>query len=174
MEKQVLYFSYFSISFEKITFYTEILTRKVELWIFSLMKKHRKTTFPDKISVQIITIYLLQPHTAAQITIPNKGNRQLSIANNHTKKYLSKTWIEQFYNPIAFSMQNFEIIIGFVILQNYVYSYLCQCQFMGIISYQLCMSRVFIFFCNCNFSGLESKRFLAQRQVYHLRLILQF
>ena len=26
------YFGYFSISFEKITFYTEILTRKVELW----------------------------------------------------------------------------------------------------------------------------------------------
>ena len=39
---------------KKITFYTEILTRKVELWIFSLvslLKKHHKTTFPVKISV---------------------------------------------------------------------------------------------------------------------------
>ena len=34
MEKQVLNLDSFSISFEKITFYTEILTRKVELWIF--------------------------------------------------------------------------------------------------------------------------------------------
>ena len=36
MEKLVTSFlSYFSISFEKnITFYTEILTLKVELWIF--------------------------------------------------------------------------------------------------------------------------------------------
>ena len=54
MEKWVLYLGYFSISFEKITFYTEILTRKVELWIFSLvslMKKHHKTTFLVKISV---------------------------------------------------------------------------------------------------------------------------
>ena len=45
---------FFSISFEKITFYTEILTWKVELWIFShfsLKKKHHKTTFPVKISV---------------------------------------------------------------------------------------------------------------------------
>ena len=42
------YLGYFSISFEKIMFYTEILTRKVELWIFSLVslvKKHNKTTF---------------------------------------------------------------------------------------------------------------------------------
>ena len=31
------YLGYFSISFEKITFYTEILTRKVELWIVSLV-----------------------------------------------------------------------------------------------------------------------------------------
>ena len=54
MEKKVWYLGYFSISFEKITFYTEILTRKVELWIFSLIslvKKHHKTTFPVKISV---------------------------------------------------------------------------------------------------------------------------
>ena len=43
-----------SISFEKISFFTEILTWKVELWIFSLIsleKKHHKTTFPVKISV---------------------------------------------------------------------------------------------------------------------------
>ena len=42
------------ISFEKITFYTEILTRKVELWLFSLVsfvKKDHKTTFLVKISV---------------------------------------------------------------------------------------------------------------------------
>ena len=32
----------FSISFEKITFYTEILTQKVELWIFSLGFTHEK------------------------------------------------------------------------------------------------------------------------------------
>ena len=32
-------------SFEKITLYTEILTQKVELLIFSLVKKHHKTTF---------------------------------------------------------------------------------------------------------------------------------
>ena len=31
------------VKFEKVTFYTENLTRKVELWIFSLMKKHHKT-----------------------------------------------------------------------------------------------------------------------------------
>ena len=39
---------YFSIGFEKNMFYTEILIKKVELWIFwlvSLMKKHHKTTF---------------------------------------------------------------------------------------------------------------------------------
>ena len=36
---------YFYISFEEITFYTEILTRKVEFWNFSLVKKHHKTTF---------------------------------------------------------------------------------------------------------------------------------
>ena len=40
--------TYFSISFVKITFYTEILTLKVELWIFSLEKK---ATFLVKISV---------------------------------------------------------------------------------------------------------------------------
>ena len=48
MEKCVLYLGYISISFEKITFYTEILTQKVELWLFllvSLMKKDHKTTF---------------------------------------------------------------------------------------------------------------------------------
>ena len=40
------YIGYFSISFEiKIPFYTEILTRKVELWFFSLVKKDHKTTF---------------------------------------------------------------------------------------------------------------------------------
>ena len=50
----VSYLGYFSISFEKITFYTEILTRKVELWTFSLvslLKKQHKTTFRVKISV---------------------------------------------------------------------------------------------------------------------------
>ena len=49
-----MYIGYFSISFEKITFYTEILPSKVDLWIFSLVslvKKHHKTTFPVKISV---------------------------------------------------------------------------------------------------------------------------
>ena len=54
MEKYAQYFGYFSISFEKLTFYTEILTRKDELWIFSLvslMKNHHKTTFLVKISV---------------------------------------------------------------------------------------------------------------------------
>ena len=35
---------------------TEILTRKVELWIFSLVKKHHKTNFPVKSSVLKITI----------------------------------------------------------------------------------------------------------------------
>ena len=37
MEKWVLYLGYFSISFEKITFYTEILPSKVDLWSFSLI-----------------------------------------------------------------------------------------------------------------------------------------
>ena len=48
MEKSVSYLGHFSISFVKITFCTEILTRKVELWIFwlvSLIKTHHKTTF---------------------------------------------------------------------------------------------------------------------------------
>ena len=44
MEKYMLYLGYFSISFEKITFYTEILTQKVELWIFSLVSLEKKTT----------------------------------------------------------------------------------------------------------------------------------
>ena len=59
MEKNQKYYTYFSISFEKIPFYTKILTRKVELWIISLIslvKKQHKTTFPVKISVQKITI----------------------------------------------------------------------------------------------------------------------
>ena len=47
------YLGYFSISFEKITLYTEILTWKVELWIFSLMKKYHKTTFLVKITTSI-------------------------------------------------------------------------------------------------------------------------
>ena len=54
MEKYASYLGYFSISFEKIRFCTEILTRKVELWIFSLvslLKKHHKTTFLVKFSV---------------------------------------------------------------------------------------------------------------------------
>ena len=54
------YLGFFSISFEKIMFYTEILTWKVELWIFSLVsleKKHHKTTFQLKISVQKIAIF---------------------------------------------------------------------------------------------------------------------
>ena len=37
------YLGFFSISFEKITFYTEILTWKVELWIFSLVSLEKKT-----------------------------------------------------------------------------------------------------------------------------------
>ena len=38
MEKKVWYLGYFSISFEKIyILFTEILTQKVELWIFSLV-----------------------------------------------------------------------------------------------------------------------------------------
>ena len=39
---------------KKLRSLTEILTRKVELWIFSLVslvKEHQKTTFPVKISV---------------------------------------------------------------------------------------------------------------------------
>ena len=43
MEKWVSYLGYFSISFEKITFYTEILTQKVELWIFFTRLTHEKT-----------------------------------------------------------------------------------------------------------------------------------
>ena len=42
-----------SISFEKISFYTEILTQKDEFWfssIVSLMNKQFKTTFLFKIS----------------------------------------------------------------------------------------------------------------------------
>ena len=39
----MLYLGYFSISFDKITFYTEILTWKVELWIFSTRFTHEKT-----------------------------------------------------------------------------------------------------------------------------------
>ena len=63
MEKWALELGYFSISFEKITFYTEILPWKVELWIFSLvplplMKKTHKTIFLVKISVYKITITL--------------------------------------------------------------------------------------------------------------------
>ena len=48
----------FSSHLKKLRSYTENLTRKVELWIFSLvslMKKHRKTTFLVKISVYKIT-----------------------------------------------------------------------------------------------------------------------
>ena len=59
MEKLALYLGYFSILFEKITFYTEILTGKVEFRIcslVSLVKKHHKATFLVKISVQKITI----------------------------------------------------------------------------------------------------------------------
>ena len=36
------YLGFFSISFEKIMFYTEILTWKVELWIFSLISLEKK------------------------------------------------------------------------------------------------------------------------------------
>ena len=56
------YLGYFSISFEKITFYMEVLLWKVELWIFSLvsvMKKHHKKTF--LITVYKITISPLNP-----------------------------------------------------------------------------------------------------------------
>ena len=46
-EKLVIFYTgYFSISF-----YTEILTPKVKLWIFFTCKKHRKTAFIIKISV---------------------------------------------------------------------------------------------------------------------------
>ena len=51
---------YFSISFEKITFYTEILTQKVELWIFFFtrftLKQHHKTTFLSK-NISVENIY---------------------------------------------------------------------------------------------------------------------
>ena len=57
----VIYFDYFSISFEKITFYAEILTRKVKLsWIFSLVslvKKNHNTTI-ENISKSIAIIFL--------------------------------------------------------------------------------------------------------------------
>ena len=46
--EMVSYLGYFCISYEKITFYTDILTGKVELRLFSLIsleKKHRKTNF---------------------------------------------------------------------------------------------------------------------------------
>ena len=43
MEKLLSYLGYFSISFEKITLYTEILTRKVELWIFFTRYTREKT-----------------------------------------------------------------------------------------------------------------------------------
>ena len=63
MENYVLYLGYFSISFEKITFYTEILTRKVELWIFSLVslvKKKSQNNFScQNYSVENNTIYRL-------------------------------------------------------------------------------------------------------------------
>ena len=31
-----------------VIFYTEIMTRKVELWLFSFMKKHHKRTFSNE------------------------------------------------------------------------------------------------------------------------------
>ena len=39
----VIYLGHFSISIERITFYTEILTRKVELWNFSLVSLVKNT-----------------------------------------------------------------------------------------------------------------------------------
>ena len=42
MEKYESYLGYFSISFEKITFYTKILTRKVELRLLSLVSLLKK------------------------------------------------------------------------------------------------------------------------------------
>ena len=51
MEKYAQYFGYFSISFEKLTFYTEILTRKDELWIFFTRFTHEKTPSFVRISV---------------------------------------------------------------------------------------------------------------------------
>ena len=48
MEKLVSYLGYFSISFEKSTFYTEIFDSKswiVDFSLVSLMKKDHKTTF---------------------------------------------------------------------------------------------------------------------------------
>ena len=46
------YLGYFSISFEKITFYTDILTRKVELWIFSLVSLMKKYLPKNNFSCQ--------------------------------------------------------------------------------------------------------------------------
>ena len=45
IENQVSYLGHFYISFEKITFYTDILTQKVDLWIFSLMEKIPENSF---------------------------------------------------------------------------------------------------------------------------------
>ena len=52
----VIYLGDFSFSFERIMLHTEILTRKVGIWIFSLKKKHHKATSFVKIAVQKITI----------------------------------------------------------------------------------------------------------------------
>ena len=41
---------YDALHLQTVTFYTDILTRKIK-WIFSLMKKHHKTTFLIKISL---------------------------------------------------------------------------------------------------------------------------
>jgi hypothetical protein len=74
MEKLASYLGYFFISFEKITFYAEILTRKVELWIFSLVslvKKYHKTNFLVKFSVYKIIIYLLSTFEANKVASLN-------------------------------------------------------------------------------------------------------
>ena len=70
MEKYPSYFGYFSIfNLKKITFYTEILIRKVEVWIFllvSLMKKRLKTTFSHQnFSIEKKLFFHVSGHSAS-------------------------------------------------------------------------------------------------------------
>ena len=63
-----------------------------------------------------INLFIYYSHIQLpKLLFPTKGLDNL-VSQITTQKSISKTWIEHFYNPIAFSMQNFEIIIGFVIL----------------------------------------------------------
>ena len=77
------YLGYFSIHLKK-TFYTEIQTGKVKLWIFlfiSLVKKHHKTTFLVKISVQKLTIfYAFDVFKKKFPTSPQHNRRNLSLS----------------------------------------------------------------------------------------------